>query len=211
MDYGRIAPMMTHLWAPMAAITSAWQGKHNAQIAVAISAASIVPGKPRVSIKIQKRNLTHELIYRSGAFAVNFLRTDQLELISAFGLVSGREVEKLTGVPYRLGPSGSPVLERCWGYLDCRIVNVLDGGDLTCFLGDVLEGDTFTDLDTGTGTAPRSQPEHCIGPLWWRDAQRQLPAEIMEEWDKKISQEREFSEETMDRIDFTPWHAAETE
>lgn len=207
MDYSRIAPIMTHLWAPMAAVTSAWRGKHNAQIAVAISAASIVPGKPRVAIKIQKRNFTHDLIYSSGAFAVNFLRTDQLELISALGLVSGREVEKLSDVPYRLGPSGSPVLQRCWGYLDCRIVNVLDGGDLTCFLGDVLEGDTFT----GNGDEPGSQPEHRIGPLWWRDAQRQLPAEVMEEWDKQISLERQFSEETMDRIDFTPWHADETE
>ena len=199
MDYSRIAPMMTHLWAPMAAVTSAWQGKHNAQIAVAISAASIVPDKPRVAIKIQKRNLTHDLIYNSGAFALNFLRTDQIALIAAFGLVSGREVEKLSGVPYRLGPSGSPVLERCWGYLDCRIVNALDGGDLTCFLGDVLEGDTFGGSGSGEG------------PLWWRDAQRQLPTEVMEEWDKKISQERQFSAETMDQIDFTPWPSRQSD
>ena len=197
MDYSRIAPMMTHLWAPMAAVTSSWQGKHNAQIAVAISAASIVLDKPRVAIKIQKRNLTHDLIFSSGAFALNFLRTDQLDLIPAFGLVSGREVEKLADVPYRLGPSGSPVLERCWGYLDCRVVNALDGGDLTCFLGDVLVGDTFIDSGTQPGTRP--------GPLWWRDAQRQLPTEIIEEWDMKIAQERGFSAEAMDQIDFTPW------
>ena len=197
MDYSRIAPMMTHLWAPMAAVTSAWQGKHNAQIAVAISAGSIVLEKPRVAIMIQKRNLTHDLIYSSGAFALNFLSTDQLDLISAFGLVSGREVEKLSGVPYRLGPSGSPVLERCWGYLDCRIVNALDGGDLTCFFGDVLEGDMLSKSESETGSGE--------GPLWWRDAQRQLPTEVMEEWDKKISQERQFSAESMDQIDFTPW------
>ena len=197
MDYSRIAPMMTHLWAPMAAVTSAWDGKHNAQIAVAISAASIVPGKPRVANKIQKRNLTHDLIYSSGGFAINFLSTDQLSLISAFGLVSGRVAEKLSHVPYRLGPSGSPVLERCWGYMDCRVVNALDGGDLTCFLGDVLEGDTL--VESGR------QLERDQGPLWWRDAQRQLTAEIIDEWDKKIAREREFSTESMDDIDFTPW------
>ena len=193
MDYSRIAPMMTHLWAPMAAVSSAWEGKHNAQIAVAISAASIVLDKPRVAIKIQKRNLTHDLIYNSGAFALNFLRTDQVELIPALGLVSGREVEKLADVAYRLGPSGSPVFERCLGYLDCRVVNALDGGDLTCFLGDVLEGDTLSESRTGEG------------PLWWRDAQRQLPAEVIEEWNEKIIQERVFSADAMDEIDFTPW------
>ena len=197
MDYSRIAPMMTHLWAPMAAVASAWQGKYNAQIAVAISAASIVPGKPRVAIKIQKRNLTHDLIYKSDGFAINFLSTDQLDLISAFGLVSGRDTEKLSHVPYRLGPSGSPVLKSCWGYMDCRVVNALDGGDLTCFLGDVLEGDTLG--ETG------DQPGHDKGPLWWRDAQRQLPPELIDEWNQKIAQEREFSAESMDNIDFTPW------
>ena len=46
----------------MAAVSSAWQGKHNAQIAVAIGAASIVPSKPRVIIQIYKRNLSHDLI-----------------------------------------------------------------------------------------------------------------------------------------------------
>lgn len=199
MDYSRIAPMMSQLWAPMAAVTSAWAGKHNAQIAVAISAASIVLDKPRVAIKIQKRNLTHDLIYRSGVFALNFLRADQLELIPAFGLASGREVEKLSDVPYRLGPSGSPVLERCWGYMDCYVVNALDGGDLTCFFADVLEGDTLSRSGDGQG------------PLWWRDAQRQLPAQVMEEWDRKITQERLYSATVMDQLDYTPWPSRQPE
>ena len=189
MEYRRIAPMMTHLWAPMAAVTSAWQGKHNAQIAVAISAGSIVLEKPRLAIKIQKRNFSHDLIYHSGAFAVNFLGTGQLHLISRFGLVSGRDEDKLTGVAYDLRSSGSPVLQDCWGYMDCRVVNALDGGDMTCFLGDVLEGDTLTE----------------DGPLWWRDAQRQLPPEVIAEWDRKIALEREHSALGMDDIDFAPW------
>ena len=189
MDYSRVAPMMTHLWAPMAAVTSSWQGKDNAQIAVAISAGSIVLEKPRVAIMIQKRNFSHDLIYQSGAFAVNFLRAGQLDLISEFGLVSGRDKEKLAGVAYAVKASGSPVLQDCWGYLDCRVVNVLDGGDMTCFLGDVLEGDSLSE----------------DGPLWWRDAQRRLPREIMEEWDGKIAVEREFSALRMDQIDYSRW------
>ena len=191
MEYSDIAPMITHLWAPMAAVTSAWQGKHNAQIAVAISAASIVLEKPRVAIKIQKNNFSHDMIYQSGAFALNFLRQGQFHLIPQFGLVSGRDWEKLADVAYDLRASGSPVLEECWGYLDCRVVNALDGGDMTCFLGDVLEGNTLSD----------------DGPLWWRDAQKMLPAEVIEEWDRKIGRERELSASLMDNIGFTPWRA----
>ena len=189
MDYSRIAPIMSNLWSPLAAVTSSWRGKNNAQIAVAAGAASIVPAKPRVILQIYKRNLSHELIYSGGAFTLNFLREDQLPLISDFGLVSGRDREKLSGVPHRVGPSGCPVLEESWGYLDCRVVNAMDGGDMTCFLAEVLEGDT---LDAG-------------GPLWWRDARTRLPSAVMEEWDRKIGEEIAFSTARMDRIDHTPW------
>ena len=140
-------------------------------------------------VQIYKRNFSHDLIYHSGAFAVNFLRMDQLQLISDFGLVSGRDRDKLSGVAYDLKSSGSPVLEDCWGYLDCLVVNAMDGGDMTCFLGEALDGDTL-----GEGE-----------PLWWRDAQRLLSSEVMEEWDRKISREIEFSESRMGDINYTPW------
>jgi flavin reductase (DIM6/NTAB) family NADH-FMN oxidoreductase RutF len=190
MEYKRIAPMMTHLWSPMAAVTSCWEGKLNAQIVVAIGGASIVPSQPRVVVQIYKRNFSHGQIYRSGAFALNFLRKDQLQLIPEFGLVSGRDKDKLSGVAHHLGSSGSPVLRDCWGYLDCRVINALDAGDMTCFLGEVLEG----------GTASED------GPLWWRDAARRLPKEVMEEWDRKIKGEIEFSTSRMKRIDHSPWN-----
>ena len=191
LEYDRIAPMMSQLWSPIAAVTSRWGEVANAQIAVAIGAASIVPEMPRVMVQIYKRNYSHELIYGSGAFALNFLRSDQLQHIKDFGLVSGRDVDKLAGVPYRLGDSGSPILGDCWGYLDCRVVNAMDAGDMTCFLGEVVAGDTL-----GEG-----------GPLWWRDARNAVPAQWLEEWDRKIKAEIEYSKDHMKSIDYTPWRS----
>jgi len=189
MEYQRIAPMMGLLWSPVAAVTSCQYGKANAQIAVAIAAASIVPSMPRVIIQIYKRNYSHDLIYHSKAFAVNFLRKDQLHWIKDFGLVSGRNVNKLSGIPYEVKGSGSPILKDCWGYLDCRVVNTMDGGDMTCFLAEVLDGDTFSDAE----------------PLWWRQARRELPAEWLDQWNDQIAAEIDFSTEQMKRIDYTPW------
>ncbi len=189
MEYARIAPMMGLLWSPLAAVTSRWRDRPNAQIAVAIGAASIVPSMPRVVVQIYKRNYSHDLIYRSGCFALNFLRPDQLQYIKQFGLVSGRDVDKLAGVPFHLKKSGSPILDDCWGYMDCRVVNAMDGGDMTCFLGEVLEGDT-----TSEG-----------GPLLWRDARKAIPAQWLEEWDRKITLEIEHSVVHMKDIDYTPW------
>ena len=189
MEYASIAPVMSQLWSPIAAVTSLWQGNPNAQIAVAIGAASIVPDMPRAIVQIYKRNYSHELIHRSGAFALNFLRADQIQYIKDFGLVSGREVDKLANVPYELKASGSPILNDCWGYLDCRVVNAMDGGDMTCFLGEVLAGDTLSDSE----------------PLWWRDARKAMPAQWIEEWERQISAEIELSVVRMKDIDYSPW------
>ncbi len=190
MDHQQIAPLMGQLWSPLAAVTTHWQGKVNAQIAVAIAAASIVPSRPRVLVQIYKGNYSHQLIQKSGAFALNFLRPDQLHLIKAFGFVSGRDANKLSDIPYELKTSGSPVLKECWGYLDCRVINTMDGGDMTGFLADVLDGEVASDGQ----------------PLWWRDARRRLPAEWLAEWDVKINAEIENSLGIMDRLDYTPWN-----
>ena len=115
MEYAQIAPMMGRLWSPIAAVTSRWQGKSNAQICVAIGAASIVPSMPRVVVQIYKSNYSHEMVYRSGAFALNYLRIDQLQYIKDFGLVSGRDVDKLGNVPHTLKSSGSPDSRRLLG------------------------------------------------------------------------------------------------
>ena len=187
MEYNRIAPIMGNLWAPIAAVTSRWQGRNNVQIAVAISAASIVPEMPRVLLQIYKTNHSHGMIHQSGTFALNFLRQEQMDLIKHFGFVSGRYHDKLEGVALRLGETDSPLLDDCWGYLDCRVVNSMDGGDMTCFLAEVIDGDIL-----GEGS-----------PLWWRDARRQLPKEWKEEWDRKISGEIETSKSRMGQIDFT--------
>ena len=189
MEYADIAPIMGRLWSPLAAVTSHWQGRDNVQIAVAIAAASIVPERPRVVVQLYKTNLSHDMVLSSGAFALNFLRPNQLDLIRDFGLVSGRERDKLAGVGTKAGSSGSPLLTDCFGYLDCRVINAMDGGDMTCFLADVLDGKTLAQGD----------------PLWWRDARRELPREWLERWEAKQSSEIATSRATMDKISHTSW------
>ena len=85
MEYADVAPIMGRRWSPLAAGTSHWQGRDNVQIAEAIAAASIVPERPRVVVQLYKTNLSHDMVLSSGAFALNFLRPDQLDLIGIRG------------------------------------------------------------------------------------------------------------------------------
>lgn len=188
-DYRQIAPLMGRLWSPLAAVTSCGSGRANVQIAVAIAAASIVPERPRVLVQIYKENYSHRLIYESRAFALNFLRPDQLQLIRDFGFVSGAERDKLAGIAYREQVTGSPILVDCAGWLDCRVVNAMDGGDMTVFLAEV-----------GAGAAP---PDTEL--LTWREARRRIPAAWNREWEGKIGGDIALSRQRMGQIDYTPW------
>ena len=193
MDYVEISPMMGKLWSPLAAVTTHWQGRDNVQMAVAIAAASIVPDHPRITVQLYKPNLTHDMVLSSGIFALNFLKTAQLDIVGDFGLVSGRDKDKLQGVATTFGESGSPLLTDCFGYLDCRVINAMDGGDMTCFLADVLDGKTIAEGE----------------PLWWRDARREMPQEWLERWEEKQSSEIAISRTRMGNISHIPWERTE--
>ena len=71
--------------SPVVAITSSWQGRVNAQIAVTVVTASIVHTYPRLIVGIWKGNYTHEFIINSRAFALHLLRRDQIEVVRNFG------------------------------------------------------------------------------------------------------------------------------
>ena len=189
MEYSDIAPIMGNLWSPLAAVSSHWDGKDNAQLCLSIGGASIVPEQPRVVVQIYKTNLSHEMISNSGAFALNFPRAGQLEWIRDFGLYSGRDRDKLATVEFSRGSTGSALFADCWGWLDCVVVNAMDGGDMTCFLAEVVDGRTI-----GPGQ-----------PLWWREARGRVP----EEWLRIYSERQDHvvanSRARMDDIDHSPW------
>jgi flavin reductase (DIM6/NTAB) family NADH-FMN oxidoreductase RutF len=189
-------PLLSTLWTPLVAVTAAWQGRDNGQIAVSAHGASIVPDRPRVIVQLYKRNLTHDFVRDSAAFALHLLRDDQLELAHQIGFVSGRHAEKLKGITYHHGDTGSPILDDCLGHLECRVINAMDGGDMTCFLADVVAG------SMRGGPYPGPLPV-----LWWWDMRRRMPAAWQEEWDAKMVEELAFSAPLFDRIDYTPRNA----
>ena len=187
MDYQRIAPIMSQLWAPLCAVTTRWHGSSNGQIAVAVAGASIVPERPRVLVSLWKTNLTHDLVAASKVFALNFLAPTQLELVRALGMASGRSYDKLARLPCHDGITGSPLVDGCFGYLDCRVINLMDGGDMTCFLADVVDGDVVGGQS-----------------LTWPDARGAMPKEWLAENDRRVQREIAISLDRMDSIVPTP-------
>jgi flavin reductase (DIM6/NTAB) family NADH-FMN oxidoreductase RutF len=119
-------------------ITTKWGQKLNGMSAAWVSRASEQPFL--VMASVYKKNFSHDLIQSSRIFAVNYLQEGQQRVAIHFGKQSGREVEKFRKVPYFTEKTGAPILENCLAYLDCRVINQMDSGDHTIFLGEVLSG-----------------------------------------------------------------------
>jgi flavin reductase (DIM6/NTAB) family NADH-FMN oxidoreductase RutF len=131
-------PVLRHLTLPVVAITTAAAGRSNGLIVNSAQRASLVPSLPRVSLYISKPNYTHDLIRASGVFGLHLLRRDQWELIWHLGLQSGRDVDKLASLETRTGESGCPLLVDVAAAFECRVVNAMDAGAATFFLGDII-------------------------------------------------------------------------
>ena len=131
--------ILRNLTTPLVCLTSAWEGKLNGMISNSAIRGSLVPTRPRVAVFVLKRTLSHDMIFESGAFGLHLLHSEQWELIHRLGFFSGRDREKLEDLAYRIGATGSPLLEEAYARLDCRVVNAMDAGAATCFLGEAIE------------------------------------------------------------------------
>jgi flavin reductase (DIM6/NTAB) family NADH-FMN oxidoreductase RutF len=143
--------LLRQLTTPLVAITSFHEGKRNGMIIDSAIRASIVPTIPRVAIFVHKFNLSHDLIFGSGGFVLHLLRQDQFELIHRLGFFHGTDRDKLAGIAHRPGRLGAPVLDECHAHFECRVVNAMDTGSSTCFLGDVVE------VGYGAAAAPQGE------------------------------------------------------
>jgi flavin reductase (DIM6/NTAB) family NADH-FMN oxidoreductase RutF len=143
--------LLRNLTSPVVAVTSERDGKENGMISDSGVRSSIVPTVPRVSVYVHKFNFSHDLIFDTGRFVLHLLHTQQFDLIHRLGFVSGRDRDKLEGVPHRRGVLGAPVLDDCYAHFECRVANVMDTGSSTLFLGDVVE------VGFGAASAPRGE------------------------------------------------------
>jgi flavin reductase (DIM6/NTAB) family NADH-FMN oxidoreductase RutF len=139
MDSTSSYDLLRNFTTPVVAITAERAGKKNGMISDVATRASIVPEVPRLMILVHKFNYTHDMIFDTGHFALHALHRAQFELIERLGFESGRDHDKLADVPHRLGALGCPILEDCWAWFECRVINVMDTGSSTCFLGDVAD------------------------------------------------------------------------
>jgi len=121
-------------------LTAQENGRDNGCI---INTAMQVANDPtRVAISVLKTNHTHDMVLRTGRFAVSSLSTSaQFPLFQRFGMQSGRDVDKFDGFDsVARGEDGLYYLtEQANMVLSAKVVDSLDLGSHTLFIGEVTD------------------------------------------------------------------------
>ena len=112
---------------------------------------------PLICIGVSPRRHSHDLIARSGEFVVNVPAIELEKEMHFCGVRSGRDVDKfaetgLTPVPAkRVRP---PLIEECFGHLECRVVQSHVCGDHTLFVAEVLHASADEEVLAGDRLDP---------------------------------------------------------
>lgn len=175
--------------SPVVIITSGDGERVNGQIAVTVVTSSIVHSIPRLMIGIWKGNYTHEIITASESLVVHLLRRDQIDYVKQFGFYTGREVDKFSDIEYKTGETGSPIIQDSHSHAECRVINRMDGGDMSGFLVDVVDGDL------------RSREQWMTLAYFYNAA----PSEWIMEYEQKLTKSIQYSMPIIRNIDYIPF------
>ena len=159
-------------------VSSIKGGKLNGQIANTIFQITSEP--PTLAVSINHTNLTWEYIKESRVFAASILSQETpLNFIGTFGFKSGRDINKLEGVNYKIGTTGAPVvLDNAVAFLEANVVGELDCGTHTIFLGRLADAGVLTEKPAMTydyyreikkGVTPKTAPSYV-------DLKKEAPA-----------------------------------
>lgn len=124
-------------------VTSVKEDRLNGQVVNTVIQVTSEP--PRVAVIINKKNLTHEFILHSKLFAASILEeSTPMIFLGPFGFRSGRDVDKLSKVAYKIGISGCPLItEHALSVLEAEVFDQIDLGTHTVFIGNVVSSEVL--------------------------------------------------------------------
>ena len=102
----------------------------------AVTSLSLNP--PLVLFAIQNDSQSYAKFQSAGCFALNILAREQRELSDRFAHVGPKDFSNL---PYKTAVTGSPILPDALAWVDCRLKEILAGGDHGIFIGEIVAGE----------------------------------------------------------------------
>ncbi len=87
---------------------------------------------------VRQDSISHQMIKNSGVFAISFLEDGQKDLAQKFFKPMRRVGNKFEDVEFYLGETGCPIISDSLGYVECNVVDAVEKGDHTVYVGEVI-------------------------------------------------------------------------
>jgi flavin reductase (DIM6/NTAB) family NADH-FMN oxidoreductase RutF len=133
-------------------VTTRYLDKNNVMAASWVAPVSYQP--PRIGAAIAPANLTHDLVRASECFALNVPGRPLAEQVDKAGRISGRDVDdKLAEIGLTESEADAidvALIEECLAHVECGLVDVVELGDHSWFVGEVLAAKADEDAFHGT-------------------------------------------------------------
>jgi flavin reductase (DIM6/NTAB) family NADH-FMN oxidoreductase RutF len=128
--------ILGHFATGVTVVTTDGEAGSHGMTANAFASLSLNP--PLVMVAVDRRAAMLEFLTKNRCFAVNILCADQEDLSRRFAKTGPKEFSDLN---VTTSATGSPILVDAIAHLDCRVRDILPGGDHEIFVGEILAGD----------------------------------------------------------------------
>ena len=133
-DGARFREVMGHFATGVTIVTAIEEGLPVGFTCQTFTSLSLEP--PLVALAPGKNSTSWPRIAAAGVFCVNILADDQAALGRDFAVSGG---DKFTGVGWRPGANGAPVLDGALAWIECRLELAHDAGDHELVVGSVQD------------------------------------------------------------------------
>ncbi len=119
-----------------------------------INTVTQVASEPnRISISVNKKNFTHDMILKTREFNVSILSENaKFPTFQHFGFQSGRDVDKMQGITVSRSANGIVYLNsgETNAFISGKVIDAIDVGSHTLFIADVTDGEILSDVPSAT-------------------------------------------------------------
>jgi flavin reductase (DIM6/NTAB) family NADH-FMN oxidoreductase RutF len=174
---------------PIWVVTAGHGVRRGGLIATFVLQASIDPQRPTVVVGLAPNHFTTELVEASGQVGLHLITRQHIDRVWRFAIGSGRDRDKLAGVPLLPSPTDVPILADCLSWFHCKILHRYSAGDRTFFWADVIAADKRGDgeplLERDALELASAEQRAALKADMLADIALQRP--LAEEWRKLIS------------------------
>lgn len=118
--------------------------KFNGQIVNSVFQVTAAP--PTVAASLNKLNLTHDYVLKSGLYSVSVLEQGTpLTFIGQFGFKSGRTCDKCASAAHKFLGGCPAVTDHALSVFTVKVSKTVDMGTHTLFIGEVAAAETLKD------------------------------------------------------------------